>query len=62
MTPLPLLRTAALDFLEGRFGEIPYDLREELQALESEAVLKRLPRLAADATGLDQFRREFRKP
>ena len=52
------LRTAALDFLEARFGEVPYELREELQALGSETVLKRLPRLAAVAKGLDDFRRQ----
>jgi len=44
------------------FGEIPYALREELQALGNETVLKRLPRLAAMATGLDDFRRQLRKP
>lgn len=54
------LRTAALDFLEARFGELPYELREELQALESETVLKRLPRLAAVATGLEDFRRQLK--
>ncbi len=56
------LRTAALDFLAARFGDIPYELREELEALDSEAVLKRLPRLAAVATGFDDFRRQLRKP
>ena len=38
------LRTAALEILETRFGELPYELREELQALGNETVLKRLPR------------------
>jgi hypothetical protein len=56
------LRTAALEFLEARFGEIPYELREELQAMGNETVLKRLPRLAAVAKGLDDFRRQLRKP
>ena len=56
------LRTAALEILEARFGEVPYELREELQALGNETVLKRLPRLAAVATGLDDFRRQLRKP
>ena len=56
------LRTAALEVLEARFGEIPYALREELQAVGNETVLKRLPRLAAMATGLDDFRRQLRKP
>ena len=56
------LRAAALDFLEARFGELPYELREELQALGNESTLKRLPRLAAVATGLDEFRRQLRKP
>ena len=56
------LRAAALDFLEARFGEVPYELREELQALGNETVLKRLPRLAAVATGLDDFRRQLGKP
>ena len=56
------LRTAALDVLEARFGELPYELREELQALESEAMLQRLPRLAAVATGLADFRRQLRSP
>ena len=37
-------------------------LREELQALGNETVLKRLPRLAAVAKGLDDFRRQLRKP
>jgi len=49
-------------FLKARFGEIPYELREELQALGNETVLKRLPRLAAVVTGLDDFRRQLRKP
>ena len=56
------LRTAALDFLEARFGEVPYELREELQAMENASVLQRLPRLAALATGLDDFRQQLRKP
>jgi hypothetical protein len=56
------LRAAALDFLEARFGEVPYELREELQALGNETTLKRLPRLAAVVTGLDDFRRQLRKP
>ena len=56
------LRTAALEVLEARFGEIPYELREELQALGNETALKRLPRLAAVATDLDDFRRQLRKP
>jgi predicted transposase YdaD len=56
------LRAAALDFLEARFGELPYELREELQALGNETTLKRLPRLAAMATGLDDFRRQLRQP
>ncbi|MCX6913785.1 MAG: hypothetical protein NT167_12165 [Verrucomicrobia bacterium] len=56
------LRTAALDFLEARFGDVPYELREEIQALGSEAALKRLPRLAAVATGIADFRRQLRKP
>ena len=56
------LRAAALDFLEARFGELPYELREELQALGNETVLKRLPRLAAVATDLDDFRRQLRQP
>jgi predicted transposase YdaD len=54
------LRTAALDFLEARFGELPYELREELQALDSEAMLQRLPRLAAVVTDLDDFRRQLK--
>jgi hypothetical protein len=56
------LRAAALDFLEARFGELPYELREELQALGNETTLKRLPRLAAVVTGLDDFRRQLRQP
>ncbi|MCX6926255.1 MAG: hypothetical protein NT154_24065 [Verrucomicrobia bacterium] len=56
------LRTAALEVLEARFGEVPYELREELQALGNETALKRLPRLAAVATGLDDFRRQLGKP
>ena len=56
------LRTAALEILEARFGEVPYELREELQALGNETVLKRLPRLAAVVTGLDDFRRQLGKP
>ena len=54
------LRTAALEFLEVRFGELPYELREELKALGNETVLKRLPRMAAVATGLDDFRRQLK--
>jgi hypothetical protein len=56
------LRTAVLEILEARFGEVPYELREELQALGNETVLKRMPRLAAVATSLDDFRRKLRKP
>ena len=56
------LRTATLEFLEARFGDVPYELREELQTLTDETVLKRLPRLAAVATGLDDFHRQLRKP
>lgn len=55
------LRNATLEFLEARFGEIPYELREELQTLRTESVLKRLPRLAALVTGLDDFSRQLRK-
>ena len=55
------LRTAALEFLEARFGELPYELREELQAVHSQPVLKCLPRLAALATNLDDFQRQSRK-
>jgi len=50
-----------LEILEARFGEVPYELREELQALGNESTLKRLPRLAAVATGLDEFRCQLRK-
>ena len=56
------LRPAALEILEARFGEVPYELREELQALGNETVLKRMPRLAAVATGLDDFRCQLPKP
>ena len=56
------LRTAALEVLEARFGDIPYELREQLQALTNETHLKRLPRLAALATDLDDFRRRLSKP
>ena len=56
------LRTATLEFLEARFGDVPYELREELQTLTDETVLKRLPRLAAVTTGLDDFHRQLRKP
>ena len=56
------LRTAALEFLEARFGEIPYELREELQAIGNETILKRLARMAAVATGIDDFRRQLRNP
>ena len=54
------LRTAALEVLEARFGEVPYELREELQAIGSETILKRLPRMAAVATGIDDFRRQLK--
>ena len=50
-----------MEILEARFGEVPYELREELQALGNERTLKRLPRLAAVATGLDEFRCQLRK-
>ena len=53
-------RNATLEVLEARFGEIPYELREELQALRTESVLKRLPRLAALVTELDDFSRQLR--
>ena len=56
------LRTATLEILEARFGDVPYELREELQTLTDETVLKRLPRLAAVATGLDDFHRQLRIP
>lgn len=56
------LRAAALEVLEARFGEIPYAVLEELQALRNATVLKRLPRLAAVVPGLDDFRRQLGKP
>ena len=56
------LRTAAVEVLEARFGDIPYELREQLQALTNETHLKRLPRLAALATDLDTFRRQLSTP
>jgi len=54
------LRDAALEFLEARFGEVPYELREEVLAIGSQTVLQRLPRLAAVATDLADFRRRVR--
>ena len=54
------LRDAALEFLEARFGEVPYELREEVRALANETCVKRLPRLAAVATDLADFRRRVR--
>ncbi|MCX6893205.1 MAG: hypothetical protein NTX51_17055 [Verrucomicrobia bacterium] len=56
------LRAAALEILEARFVDIPYELREELQALGNETVLKRLPCLAAVATGIADFRSQLHNP
>jgi len=53
------LRTAALDVLEVRFGELPYGLREEIKALETDAILKKLPSMAAMAVDLEGFHRDF---
>jgi len=54
------LRDASLEVLEARFGEVPYELREELRALANETCVKRLPRLAAVAADLDDFRHRLR--
>ena len=56
------LRAAALEILEARFGDVPYELREELQALANENALKRLPRLAAVAASIADFRSQLHNP
>jgi predicted transposase YdaD len=49
------LRETILDSLEARFGEVPYELRERIQAIADEAELKRLHRQAALAESMSAF-------
>ena len=53
------LRASILDFLEARFGEIPYALREAILAIDSPDALAPLPRVAAKADSLEAFRRSL---
>jgi hypothetical protein len=53
------LREATLEVLEARFGAVPYELREHIQHLTDEAVLKKLPRQAALARSIEDFQRKL---
>ena len=44
-----------LDALEARFGEVPFDLRQQIKAIADEARLKRLLRQAVIQPGLASF-------
>jgi hypothetical protein len=44
-----------LDVLQARFGEVPYGLRERIQAIADEAELKRLHRQSALAESMPAF-------
>jgi flagellar biosynthesis/type III secretory pathway protein FliH len=54
------LRQATIEILDARFGEIPYELREEIQAKEIAAELQRLLRLAALAADLQAFQSQLK--
>ena len=49
------LREAVLDALEARFGEIPYQTREAIGRIGSDAALRKLHRLAVTVKSLDAF-------
>jgi len=49
------LREDILDVLEARFDAVPYPLRERIQAVQAEAVLKKLLRQAALVASLAEF-------
>lgn len=57
---LQTLREDIIEVLEARFGELPYELREAIQAIANDTALKRLLRLAAVVTGLEDFRRQLK--
>ena len=48
-------REAILDVLDTRFGEVPDSVREQVNALCSEPILKELLRRAARASSLAEF-------
>ncbi len=50
------LRETILDTLEARFGDVPYDLREKIRAIQHETVLRKLHRLAVVGGSLAAFR------
>jgi flagellar biosynthesis/type III secretory pathway protein FliH len=54
------LRQATIEILDARFGEIPYELREEIQAKEVATELQRLLRLADLAADLQAFRSQVK--
>ncbi len=49
-------RELVLEALEERFGVVPEDIRQRVNAIEDRAVLKGLLRLAIRAGSLDEFR------
>jgi flagellar biosynthesis/type III secretory pathway protein FliH len=49
------LREDILEIVKARFGEVPYGLRERIQAIADEAELKRLHRQAALAESMSAF-------
>jgi predicted transposase YdaD len=54
------LRQATIEILDARFGEIPYELREQIQAKDSATELQRLLRLAALAADLQAFQSQLK--
>jgi hypothetical protein len=56
------LQETILDVLEARFGAVPYRLREQIQALQDEAALKRFHRQAVQVGGLEEFTRAVGTP
>jgi flagellar biosynthesis/type III secretory pathway protein FliH len=50
------LREDILEIVKARFGEVPYELRETIQRLESEAELKKLLRQAAVVPSIGALR------
>ena len=49
-------RELVLEALEERFGVVPEDIRQRVNAIEDRSVLKSLLRLAIRAGSIDEFR------
>jgi hypothetical protein len=54
-------REAVLAVLEARFGEVPRDLSEDIQAVVSDKQLRALVRKAALCSDLNVFRKAVRR-